>query len=201
MRLLKVSVISTLAALALSLSGCDLFTAGLGAKVDLSPPVAKILSPVPNTYVNSSEFSVTGTASDDSVTPSLTIRVKNAAGAVVKTLNVSPDQDNNWSVTFKTRLATDPTDALIDGQYTIDVTVSDSKGKTQNTYTSVIIDTTPPTVLVTSPLYLSGSQYTNTIDIKGEVYDATTIKDVKVSLLKTDGSILAGPTLADGTNT
>uniref|UniRef100_UPI0026EE7122 hypothetical protein n=1 Tax=Gracilinema caldarium TaxID=215591 RepID=UPI0026EE7122 len=74
MRSLKLSVVSTLAALVLSLSGCDLFTAGLGAKVDLSPPVAKILSPVPNTYVNSAEFTVTGTASDDSGNPSLTIR-------------------------------------------------------------------------------------------------------------------------------
>ncbi|MEW6564598.1 MAG: Ig-like domain-containing protein [Spirochaetota bacterium] len=201
MRFFKGFVVFSLAMAVFSVTGCDLFTAGLGAKVDLAPPVAKIISPAPNTYVNADSFTVTGTASDDSGSPNLTVRVKNASGAVVQTLNVSPDSAGNWSITFKTRKAADQTNTLADGQYTIDVTAADAKGKTQNTYTSVIIDTLPPTVLVTSPLSYSGSQYTDTIDVKGEVYDATTIKDVKVSLLKNDGTVLAGPAVADGTNT
>jgi len=201
MRFFKGFVVFSLAMVVFSVTGCDLFTAGLGAKVDLAPPVAKIISPAPNTYVNADSFTVTGTASDDSGSPNLTVRVKNASGSVVQTLNVSPDSAGNWSITFKTRKAADQTNALADGQYTIDVTASDDKGKTQNTYTSVIIDTLPPTVLVTSPLYKSGSQYTEYIDIKGEVYDANAIKDVQVSLLKDDGTVLAGPTVADGTNT
>ncbi|WP_304243659.1 Ig-like domain-containing protein, partial [Gracilinema caldarium] len=201
MRFFKGFVVFSLAMAVFSVTGCDLFTAGLGAKVDLAPPVAKIISPAPNTYVNADSFTVTGTASDDSGSPNLTVRVKNASGAVVQTLNVSPDSAGNWSITFKTRKAADQTNALTDGQYTIDVTAADAKGKTQNTYTSVIIDTLPPTVLVTSPLYKNGSQYTNYIDIKGEVYDANAIKDVQVSLLKADGAVLAGPTVADGTNT
>ncbi|AEJ20126.1 Ig-like domain-containing protein [Gracilinema caldarium] len=201
MHVRKVLSFTSLAMLALFIASCDLFTAGLGAKVDLEPPLAKIIAPTPNSYVNGESFSVSGTASDDNGITSLTIRVKDTSGNVVKTTTVTPNTNGNWSSTFTTKKASDPSDALNDGQYTIDVTVSDGKGKTQNTFTSVIIDTIPPTVLVTSPLSKTGSQYTDAIDVKGEVYDATTVKDVKVSLLKADGSILAGPVTADGTNT
>lgn len=135
MRLLKVSVISTLAALALSLSGCDLFTAGLGARVDLSPPEVRITNPVNNAYIRYSEgkIIISGTVTDDGAISSVVLFWEN--GAISRNATIS---GNNWSVSFNQG-------ELPDGRYVFTARATDASNKSGEWQSTVNVDTTPPT--------------------------------------------------------
>lgn len=194
------------------LTTCDLFDAGLGAKVDITPPVTKILSPAPNSYINAPSLVLSGTAVDDLGITSLTARVRNQSGATVKEASTLPASDGTWSLSFDTRARGSAThDYLPDGEYSIEVLTQDGRDRTHTTYTTVFVDTRPPTVLVTSPLTksddsggsgYSASHYTDAVDIKGEVFDYSPVSQVWVTITDDAGNeVLGGRKLADGTNT
>ena len=101
-------------------------------------------------------------------------------------------------------LTLDTTSGVYDGEILVALKATDGFNKSVDQTTPVFIDNKAPTVLVTAPLTRNSGtppQYTNSIDLKGEVYDQSPLVDVSVTLLKPDGSVLAGPQKADGTNT
>jgi len=75
MRFFKGFVVFSLAMAVFSVTGCDLFTAGLGAKVDLAPPEVRITNPVNNAYIKYSKGTIviSGTVTDDGAVPSVVL--------------------------------------------------------------------------------------------------------------------------------
>lgn len=172
---------------------------GLGSKVDIFPPELSISTPSAGSNLNRT-FTVTGTAKDDIQMKAVSIRLKDMdSGVTVLTLETSL-VGSEWSVVLDS-LATN----LPDGRYTLIAVAEDATGKISETQTLVIVDNTPPTVMVTSPsLYGTGiPAFNKYITLKGEVYDPNLIRSVKVDLLDstTLASVVNGPITAEGTNT
>lgn len=169
---------------------------GLGGQIDMGAPRLEIRSPDKNAYLKGS-ITISGTAEDDTGLNKVLITLKKRSGEVVLEQEV-PVTDKTYSLTLDTSSGT------YDGEILVTAKATDGFNKSVDQTTPVFIDNKAPTVLVTAPLTRNSGtppQYTNSIDIKGEVYDQSPLIDVSVTLLKPDGSVLAGPQKADGTNT
>jgi hypothetical protein len=189
------------------LSTCELFSVGLGTKVDLEPPVVTITSPTANDYLGSgSGFTVTGTAADDIGIVSLKARIRKDDGSFI-IRDITPRADGTWSVDFDVARNLAASNPVPDGERTIEIVARDAKGWETIRSIVVFVDTKNPTVLVTVPVSYDGnaeSIVTSTyISVKGESWDATGVESVQVSIY--DGiDISSEPLLtktADGTAT
>ena len=126
---------------------------GISYTIDTVPPVLKITNPsAATTYVNSANFTLTGTTSDTtSGTPTVTITNN---GTSVGTVTVNASGAFSKAFTLKT------------GSNAIIVTATDKAGKTTSVSRSIIYDTTPPTVsevtIAPNPVDVSKS-YTITV--------------------------------------
>jgi hypothetical protein len=134
MRFFKGFVVFSLAMVVFSVTGCDLFTAGLGAKVDLTPPEVRITNPVNNAYIKYSKGTIviSGTVTDDGAVPSVVLYWEN--GAKSKKAVIS---GNDWSVTFNEG-------ELADGRYVFTARATDASNKSGEWQSTVNVDTTPP---------------------------------------------------------
>jgi hypothetical protein len=134
MRFFKGFVVFSLAMAVFSVTGCDLFTAGLGAKVDLAPPEVRITNPVNNAYIKYSKGTIviSGTVTDDGAVPSVVLYCEN--GAKSKKAVIS---GNDWSVTFNEG-------ELADGRYVFTARATDASNKSGEWQSTVNVDTTPP---------------------------------------------------------
>ena len=172
---------------------------GLGKAVDTQAPKVEVKYPATKSVLKGG-FTMTGVASDE----------VNVASCVVTFKNIKTSQEYNYNASvekdeFKVSINSTNTNGkyeLPDGDYSVTVTVSDAyrNSKADVVYT---IDNTAPTVLLTSPnAYIEANwpEMYKLFTIKGEVYDATTISEVKVFVIDKDGKILAEK-VADGTNT
>jgi len=190
----------TLGALAclslISLTTCEGPLFGLGVQVDMGAPTIEITSPSRDAYL-AGDFVIEGNASDDLDIESVVIRLKDKAGGLLKTYEAEYS-----SGSFKVAIPAASVPEL-EGYVIIEATATDSMRKQTVRSTSVSIDKKPPTVLVTSPMtrFPDSSMHSAYIDIKGEVFDRSPIASVKVRLLMENGTVLAGPQEADGTNT
>lgn len=174
---------------------------GLGKAVDTQAPKVSIDYPAPKEVLKDS-FTMTGIASDEVKVASCEVAFRNIkTGKIYKfPANVANDK---FSVTINTPKP-DGSFELPDGDYNVTVSVSDAyRNSTQDiVYT---IDNTAPTVLITSPnAYVTSNwpEMYKTVTIKGEVYDATTITEVRAYVIdKTGKEMITEPIIADGTNT
>ncbi|MFH2114606.1 MAG: hypothetical protein ABIJ86_08885, partial [Spirochaetota bacterium] len=159
------------------LSTCELFSVGLGSKVDLEPPVVAITSPGANEYLGAElAFSVTGTATDDIGIVSMQARIKKDDGSyILRDITLNPD--GSWVVDFEVGRSLPTDNPVPDGERTIEILAKDTKGTETVRSVTVFVDTIEPTVLVTVPASYDGtaeSIVTSTyIAIKGESWDAT----------------------------
>ena len=107
---------------------------------DTTPPVVSITSP-PNDAPLSGNLTIVASASDNVGVSSV---MTSAAGATLCTTTVAP-YSCSWNTT-----------TLANGKYTLSATATDLAGNTATASISVsvnnLLDTTPPTVSITSPL-------------------------------------------------
>lgn len=174
---------------------------GLGKAVDTQAPKVSIDYPAPKEVLKDS-FTMTGVASDEVKVASCEVAFRNIkTGKIYKfPANVANDK---FSVTINTPKP-DGSFELPDGDYNVTVSVSDAY---RNSIQDIVytIDNTAPTVLITSPnAYVTSNwpEMYKTVTIKGEVYDATTITEVRAYVIdKTGKEMITEPIIADGTNT
>ena len=207
-RTLRTSVVASIGVLlAFLFSTCEI-SVGLGAKVDVNRPVVSITGPSSGSFLRS-PITVTGTASDDISLKTVTVSwvtgdSRSVAGVpVAGGSRVADVSGENWQLTIS------EADIPDDGSWVFTATATDNANKTASASVSLTIDNKPPTVLATSPLtytFADGRDryrpvFYRNIDLKGEVYDPSTLESVEVSILNAAGDVLVGPTVADGTNT
>lgn len=175
---------------------------GLGDSVDTKPPKVSVASPAVDSVI-SGTFSLQGEASDDTSLKSVSVSLaETTTGAVYGPFTANVDTaTKGWSATINAKNA-EGTYEIPDGMYQLTITATDNANRTSIATTVYQIDNHLPTVLVTSPLSYGTEKTTfyRTIDIKGEVYDGSTVAEVVVEILGADGAVLA-TTKADGTNT
>jgi hypothetical protein len=196
-RILRTTVMAAMAIFVMVFfSTCELFSVGLGSKVDITAPTVEILSPSRNQYVTGTVV-IEGAAADDTAVTDVTVRLMSTGGTVLNTGSAELDE-SSFSYTV------DTSSKAYEGEIVLVATATDNGGKTSTYRTSVFIDNSAPTVLVTSPLTYGtyAPRQGDYIDIKGEVYDRSPIKQVSVSILNPapDDTVLATQ-IADGTNT
>ena len=172
---------------------------GLGKAVDTQAPKVSVSFPETKSVLKSG-FIMKGVASDEIKVVGCKVTFKNINTSQVYEFpaNVS---DGEFSVNINTPKP-DGTFELPDGDYNVTVTVSDAY---RNSTADVVytIDNTSPTVLLTSPNVYVESNWPSmykVFTIKGEVYDFTTISEVKVYIVDSEGTIIT-ETVAEGTNT
>ncbi len=172
---------------------------GLGKAVDTQAPKVAVEFPVTKSVLKGG-FTMKGVASDEVKVASCVVTFKNMKTSDEYSFNASVE-DGTFTVSINAPKA-DGAFELPDGDYNVTVTVSDSY---RNSTADVVytIDNTAPTVLITSPNSYSISNWPNmykTFNIKGEVYDSSTLESVTVYLVDDRGTVLKS-VLADGTNT
>lgn len=173
---------------------------GLGKAVDTQAPKVEVKEPATKSVLKGG-FTMTGVASDEVNVASCEVTFSLIKNPEIKYHFNATVTDDEFSVAINNPKA-DGSFEIPDGDYNVTVTVSDAY---RNSTTDVVytIDNTAPTVLLTSPNSYSESNWPNmykTFNIKGEVYDATTIQTVTVYLVDENGTILK-EVIADGTNT
>jgi hypothetical protein len=133
MRFSKVVFIASLAMVVFALSGCDLFTAGLGARVDLAPPEIRITSPVNNAYIKytNGKITISGTVSDDGNIKSVELLWANGKKNAIVT-------GTTWSVVFENG-------ELPDNRYVFTARATDNSNKVGEWQSTIYVDTNPPT--------------------------------------------------------
>lgn len=179
---------------------CDV---GLGDSVSTKPPTVSITSPSANSDM-AGTFTITGAAAADTSLSSVSVSfVETSSGAKRGPFSATIDSTaKGWSIALNSKAS--GSYEIPDGTYKVSVVATDSANRTSEANTVYQIDNTAPTVLATSPLTFGSTygqpMFYRTIDIKGEVYDASTLKSVVVNLLDSSGVVRATKP-ADGTNT
>ena len=155
---------------------------GLGKAVDTQPPTVSVSFPATKTVLKGG-FIMKGIATDEVKVASCVVTFKNIKTSQEYTFPASVN-NGEFIVNVNSPKA-DGSFELADGDYNVTVTVSDAY---RNSTADVVytIDNTAPTVLLTNPnIYVANnwpSMY-KLFTIKGEVYDYTTITEVKVTFL------------------
>ncbi|MDY6031329.1 MAG: Ig-like domain-containing protein [Treponemataceae bacterium] len=189
------------------IAGCVLFafslftcTPGLGNQVDTRSPTVTIVSPATKSTLNGS-FTVSGTASDDLAVTKTLVTFKNIDTNYSYGPFTAKLSNDTWSLDVSVAGDSSSKSALPDGDYNVTIAAYDASNHVTTADVVYTIDTTPPTVLLTAPAtYATTPQFSQTITIKGEVYDRTTLQSVYVYIYDCDGNIVESA-LAEGTNT
>ncbi|MGL5874241.1 MAG: Ig-like domain-containing protein [Xenococcaceae cyanobacterium] len=129
---------------------------------DQTPPLIGINSPANSSTTNDTTPTISGTGEVGS-----TVEIKDGETILD---SVTVNDDNTWSYT--------PSSPLSNGEHTITVTATDAAGNSANAQIVVTIDTTAPTIDITSPADESSTgDTTPTISGTGEVGSTVEIKD------------------------
>jgi large repetitive protein len=153
--------------ISLALTTCDLFSPGLGESVDIDAPEVGVESHGNGEYI-AGAVTLAGYARDDQGIQS--VSVTHETGTVSAAYG-----SESWSGTIDTTL-------LSDGEHEFTITATDSTGKTAKVSLFLIIDNTPPTVLVTAPTDYTTREFNKTLAIKGDATDTTRVDRVLISL-------------------
>ncbi len=115
--------------------------ASVGFRIDLTAPDVALITPSADAVLNDAQADLTGSAEAGA---QIEVTLTNAAGDVIETLTTSSDVNGMWS--------SSPTDALMDGAYTVAVSATDEAGNvTTLAPVAFVVDTLAPTTTITSP--------------------------------------------------
>jgi hypothetical protein len=171
--------------LTIFLSTCELFSPGFGDSVDINAPKLDIDSHGNGDYV-SGEILLSGTAEDDQGIKSVTIK---GSGFSVN----AAYSKKKWSGSVDTTL-------MDDGEYEFIFTAFDTTGKSAKISLYLIVDNSPPTVMVTSPGSYTSQEFNQLFTIKGEAVDTSRVQRVQISLYTDTGAEVFTNVLATGTS-
>jgi len=175
--ILRTVLRSLLVIAALAFASCDLLTPGLGEEIDIEKPVVGLESHSNGDYVGG-KILMSGFVSDDGAIDS----VKLVNGSNSYRASVA---EGKWSLELDTT-------SYRDGELDVDITARDRAGKESSISILLIVDNTPPSVLVTTPteygIAPEDPEYNKKIAIKGEAADTTRIDKVYVSLFNSADS-------------
>ena len=168
---LKTTVMAAMVLFAMVLfSTCELFSVGLGSKVDITAPEISITSHVSASYVSGS-FVLSGSALDD-----VEVKVVEVihAGQLLATATLA---GSAWSATIAST-------SLADGEAQFIVRASDSSGKRTETSVLLYVDNNAPTVLVKTPVAHtpSAAVYNTRIQFRAYTYDRSPVDRVELVL-------------------
>jgi len=184
---IKYFLIMNISILLFLLSTCEVFSPGLGEKVDIEAPVVGIESHGNGDYIGGI-VELSGYVSDDSGISSVTLsHNSNVYTAVVS--------EESWSIDVDTS-------AYQDGEFDFALKATDTAGKEYSTSVLLIVDNNPPTVLVTVPTtYGIDKEFNKNIVIKGEASDTTRVKEILIALYRvSDNSAVFTDKKATGTS-
>lgn len=126
--------------------------------IDTTPPAVAINTPSNGARTNDTTPTISGSAEASSA---LTVRIINSMGMVVQTIMPMVNMAGSWSFDANT---------LPQGNYTVEATATDNAGNMASTGpVAFIIDTTPPTVSITSPGAMGLTTNDTTPPINGAV--------------------------------
>ncbi len=178
-------VVLALAALA-GLGTCDLFTVGLGSKVDVTAPEVRITSPAQGAYLGGT-VTFTGTAADDVGVTGVRLVVSDQATG--ETLTTVSAELSGGAFT----VAVD-TSGFEDKRLLFTAVATDGSERSSSFDLVAVVDNHAPTVLVNSPTIYGAAgspRVSNYIDVRGEAYDSGALSSVIVRALNASGAVLA----------
>ncbi len=143
---------SCLLASALSLTTCDLFKAGLGPKIDISPPTVDVSSLSNGSYLRGT-VAVSGVCSDDVGVQSVVILVT-VNSTQVATLTASI-KAGSWAASMDTNALSGGKEVQAD----LDIRATDGSGKTADKKVVVYLDNVSPVITSMSPTAATLSTY------------------------------------------
>ncbi|MBN1242520.1 MAG: Ig-like domain repeat protein [Spirochaetales bacterium] len=169
-----------------ALGTCDLFTVGLGSKVDVTAPEVRITSPTQGAYLGGA-VTFTGSVADDVGVSGVRLVVsEQATGNVIRTVNASLSE-GGFSASIDTA-------DLDDTRFLFTAVATDAQGRSSSFDLVAVVDNHAPTVLVNSPTTYGAAgspRVSKYIDIRGEAYDSGALASVDVLLLDSGGTVLA----------
>ncbi|RAT99186.1 S-layer homology domain-containing protein [Brevibacillus sp. Leaf182] len=125
------------------------------------------------------EFKGTSTAGSK-----VTVEIKDKDGNVVDTPTVTVDTEGNWTFT--------PTQDLIDGEYTVEVTATTDEGKSAKATKSITVDTTPTEPVVDKSKLQAKADEIKTESLKADDYTSESWGELQNALQKAE-AVLADP--------
>ena len=182
----------------MTLTSCDLFTTGLGDRVDTGTPLVGIESHGNGEYVGG-VITLSGYATDDLGVENVTL----SHGSESFTADLSGE---SWSLLLDTG-------QFNDGDLELTVRASDGSGKSASATVLLIVDNSPPSVMVTTPTEYNDYgdpadpaddvivSFNKSITIKGEAADTTRVRKVYISLYEEDGTVVPAVDHAEATGT
>ncbi len=147
--------------------------------VDVMPPAVEVMTPAEGSRTNDNTPTYSGTVSDDGPGP-LTVAIR-VDGTLLGNATVT---GNTWTFT--------PTVPLAEGQHTVTATATDAAGNTASDSNTFTVDTTAPTVVVTTPA--EGSRTNDTTP----AYSGTVEAGATV-VITVDGMVLGNATVTGTT--
>ncbi|MGG2987165.1 Ig-like domain-containing protein, partial [Brevibacillus formosus] len=154
-----------------------------GASNDLlwkAPPTVTVEQPSGDKVsTGKPEFKGTSTAGSK-----VTVEIKDKAGNVVDTPTVTVDTEGNWTFT--------PTQDLIDGEYTVEVTATTDEGKSAKATKSITLDTTPTEPVVDKSKLQAKADEIKTESLKADDYTSESWGELQNALQKAE-AVLADP--------
>lgn len=185
---LKYSLGSLLLLVASILSSCNLVEPGLGEKVDITPPVIRVVSPSSNSYV-SGDFEVSGTVSDDRAVTSVQVSYTDKNGGIrVKDATIT---ENIWKVLISSNSGNNAD--IGTGRQKISFETKDASQKKDSGEYFIYVDNNAPVVFISTPSDSGTDLYNSELEIRYEIFEDNEIDSVEFSLWK--GGVQVGASL------
>lgn len=163
--------------LSLGVLSCEV---GLGAQVDTLPPTVEITSPIGSPRVRG-DFAIKGNWNDDGKLAKIDVELVGANGKYkISDPSSFTISDKTWQVNVPAK-----TQKYLDGEYTAKVTCTDDGNRPTIVSQNIVIDNTPPVVIIETPAFAANSSDKDTfgklLSFTGTVYDETRVNEIKLN--------------------
>ncbi|HET7838562.1 MAG TPA: Ig-like domain-containing protein, partial [Rectinemataceae bacterium] len=159
----------------MSLTTCDIFKVGLGAKVDVASPVVDVSSLKNGDYIRGTK-TLSGSATDDTGVKSVTLIVNNGSvqlASIAATVNAE-----TWTAVLDTN-ALAPSQEI---QADLILRITDDTGKTSDKKLVLYFDNVAPSIASLSPtkenLEKTDTLMSGTVAFSGSIKDGLGVKDL-----------------------